>query len=60
VVKLFNAIQQSHTATALAEEEAKANRGSGKPTLAAPSFEKKGKVKGKVKGNIIGREKERT
>ncbi|KAF5355928.1 hypothetical protein D9756_004142 [Leucocoprinus leucothites] len=58
VVKLFNAIQQSHTAAAAAEEEAKAGRGSGKPTLAAPSFGKKGKSKGKDKDNIIGREKE--
>lgn len=60
VVKLFNAIQQSHTAAAAEEEEAKAGRGSGKPTLAAPSFEKRGKSKGKNKDNIIGREKERT
>jgi hypothetical protein len=60
VVKLFNVIQQSHTAAATAEEEVKANRGSGKPTLPAPSFEKKGKSKGKNKDNLIGREKERT
>lgn len=59
VVKLFNAVQQTHTAAAAAEEEAKAGRGSGKPTLAAPSFEKRGKLKGKNKDNIIGRDKER-
>jgi len=58
-VKLFNAVQQSHTATVAAEEEAKAGRGSGKPTLAAPSFEKRGKLKGKTKDNLIGRDKER-
>lgn len=58
-MKLFNAVQQTHTAAAAAEEEAKAGRGSGKPTLAAPSFEKRGKQKGKNKDNIIGRDKER-
>jgi hypothetical protein len=59
VVKLFNAIQQSHVTAATAVEDAKAGRGSGKPRLAAPTFEKKGKVKGKNKDNILGREKER-
>lgn len=60
VVKLFNAIQQSHTNAASAIEEAKGERGSGKPKLPAPTFEKKSKAKGKNKDNIIGREKERT
>ncbi|KAF9455117.1 hypothetical protein P691DRAFT_654990 [Macrolepiota fuliginosa MF-IS2] len=60
VVKLFNAIQQSHANAASAAEEVKAGRGSGKPTLPAPAFEKKGKGKGKDKDNIIGREKEQT
>lgn len=59
MVKLFNAIQQSHANTAAAAEEVKAGRGSGKPTLTAPTFETKGKAKGKNKDNIIGREKER-
>lgn len=60
MVKLFNAIQQSHTNAASAIEEAKGERGSGKPKLPAPTFEKKSKAKGKNKDNIIGREKERT
>jgi hypothetical protein len=60
VVKLFNAIQQSHATAAAAAEDAKAGRGTGKPTLAAPTFEKKGKAKGKNKDNVLGREKERT
>lgn len=59
VVQLFNAIQQSHATAAATAEDAKAGRGSGKPTLAAPTFEKKGKAKGKNKDNILGREKER-
>ncbi|XP_006454687.1 hypothetical protein AGABI2DRAFT_133366 [Agaricus bisporus var. bisporus H97] len=58
VVQLFNAIQQSHATAAATAEDAKAGRGSGKPTLAAPTFEKKGKAKGKNKDNILGREKE--
>jgi len=37
VVKLFNAIQQTQIAGAAVQEEAKATRGSGKPTLPAPA-----------------------
>lgn len=60
VVKLFNAIQQSQTAATVAVQEAKASRGSGKPSLPAPSLDKglKGKGKGKNKDNVIGRGKE--
>ncbi|KAI0257469.1 Rrp15p-domain-containing protein [Lactifluus subvellereus] len=59
VVKLFNAIQQSQTRAAAAEQELKDARGSGKPTLPAPSFEKKSKTrKGKNKDNPLGRGKE--
>ncbi|RDB28562.1 hypothetical protein Hypma_015610 [Hypsizygus marmoreus] len=60
VVKLFNAIQQSQTTAAVVAEEAKATRGTGRPTLPAPAAEKKtkGKVKAKDKDNLIGRGKE--
>lgn len=60
VVKLFNAIQQSQASAAVAVEETKASRGSGKPTLPAPSFEKniKGSKKAKNKDNPLGRGKE--
>ncbi|KAJ2927193.1 hypothetical protein H1R20_g9912, partial [Candolleomyces eurysporus] len=58
VVKLFNAIQQSQATVAAAAEEAKGERGSGKPRLSAPIVEAKGKKKGKKKDNIIGRGKE--
>jgi len=44
VVKLFNAIQQSQASAAVAEKELKSTRGSGKPTLPAPSFDKKSKT----------------
>jgi hypothetical protein len=47
VVKLFNAIQQSQASAAVAEKELKSTRGSGKPTLPAPSFDKKLKTKNK-------------
>lgn len=47
VVKLFNAIQQAQQAATAAQEEAKSNRGSGKPTLPAPSIPSKHKEKGK-------------
>jgi hypothetical protein len=47
VVKLFNAIQQSQASAAVAEKELKSTRGSGKPTLPAPSFDKKTKNKNK-------------
>jgi hypothetical protein len=59
VVKLFNAIQQSQASAAVAEKELKDSRGSGKPTLPAPSFDKKSKTrKGKNKDNPLGRGKE--
>ncbi len=45
MVKLFNAIQQSQTSAVVAEKELKSTRGSGKPTLPAPSFDKKSKTK---------------
>jgi len=56
VVQLFNLIQQSQTAAVEAEEESKADRGTGKPRLPAPKLEQKGK--NKKKDNIIGRGKE--
>lgn len=56
VVKLFNVIQQSQTSVSTAADKAKANRGTGKPTLAAPVVDSK-RGKGK-KDNIIGRGKE--
>ncbi|KZT30652.1 hypothetical protein NEOLEDRAFT_1054342 [Neolentinus lepideus HHB14362 ss-1] len=52
VVKLFNAMQQTQTASAVAVEEAKANRGTGKPTLLAPDYSKKSKSKNKKKSEI--------
>ncbi|KZV77518.1 hypothetical protein PENSPDRAFT_562020, partial [Peniophora sp. CONT] len=60
VVKLFNAIQQAQMGAKEKEEEVKALRGTGKPTLPAPSLEKKvkGKAKGKNKDNELGRAKD--
>jgi len=58
VVKLFNVIQQSQISVSAAADKAKANRGTGKPTLAAPVADSK-RGKGK-KDNIIGRGKEST
>ncbi|KAG7099152.1 hypothetical protein E1B28_001023 [Marasmius oreades] len=60
VVKLFNYIQESQNQTSAAVEELKAARGSGKPTLAAPSITEKwnGKKKKKDQDNILGRGKE--
>lgn len=52
VVKLFNAIQQTQAASATAAEELKSHRGTGKPTLPAPSFHDK-KKKGKPKDAIV-------
>jgi hypothetical protein len=49
VVQLFNAIQQAHAAAEAALEEAKASKGTGKPTLPAPIIEKRSKSKGKFK-----------
>ena len=62
VVKLFNAIQQSQAAAVKAAEIDKASRGSGKPSLPAPSFDKetKRKDKSKNKDNILGRGKDST
>ena len=58
VVKLFNAIQQSQASAAAAEKETKNARGSGKPTLPAPSLDKKSKTrKGKNRDNPLGRGK---
>ena len=51
-------IQQSQASAAAAVEEAKKNRGTGRPTLPAPSMHGKGRNKGKNKDNIIGRAKE--
>ena len=60
VVKLFNAIQLSQASAAVAEKETKNARGSGKPTLPAPSLDKKSKAgKGKNKDNPLGRGKAR-
>jgi hypothetical protein len=56
VVKLFNVIQQSQTSVSAAADKVKSNRGTGKPTLAAPVVDSK-RGKGK-KDNIIGRGKE--
>jgi hypothetical protein len=59
VVKLFNAIAESQSAIATATGETKKSRGSGKPSLPAPSFEKGNpKRKGKQKDNLLGRGKE--
>ncbi|KAL1951563.1 hypothetical protein VTO73DRAFT_712 [Trametes versicolor] len=56
VVKLFNAIQQTQAASATAAEELKSHRGTGKPTLPAPSFHDK-KKKGKPKDAIVAETK---
>jgi hypothetical protein len=47
-------IQQSQLASAAAEQETKATRGTGKPSLPAPTMvdKWKGKKKNKLKGNI--------
>ena len=57
VVKLFNAIQQSQTASAAAAQELKSRRGTGKPTLPAPPIHDK-EGKGKHRDNIVGRGRE--
>lgn len=44
-MKLFNAIQQTQSAAAVVQEEAKASRGTGKPSLPAPAVAPKGKGK---------------
>ncbi|KIP12518.1 hypothetical protein PHLGIDRAFT_97907 [Phlebiopsis gigantea 11061_1 CR5-6] len=55
VIKLFNVIQQAQAATVAAEENLKTQRGSGKPTLPAPSLNSgKGKKKNKQKDNLLG------
>ena len=56
VVKLFNVIQQSQATAAAAEEGLKAQRGTGKPTLPAPSLAKD-KKKGNLKPNALGQGK---
>ncbi|KAL0951307.1 hypothetical protein HGRIS_008014 [Hohenbuehelia grisea] len=60
VVKLFNLIQQSQASAVSAADQAKAERGSGKPSLPAPAPDRptKRKLKGKERDNIIGRGKE--
>ncbi|KAI0931857.1 hypothetical protein AcV5_004758 [Taiwanofungus camphoratus] len=60
VVKLFNVIQQSQAASSAVAEELKAHRGSGKPTLPAPTIGHKSKNnrKGKQKDSLIGQGKE--
>ncbi|TFK41251.1 Rrp15p-domain-containing protein [Crucibulum laeve] len=58
VVKLFNMIQQSQSSASATAEEMNATKGSGKPSLPAPSINSKGKAKGKKRDNIIGRGKE--
>ncbi|KAL4069681.1 Rrp15p-domain-containing protein [Scleroderma yunnanense] len=56
VVKLFNTIQQSQVTAATVEAEAKAARGSGKPSLPTPSLGRHN-TKGKQKDNLLGRGK---
>ena len=51
VVKLFNAIQNSQTAASISAEEAKAARGTGKPTLPAPAVDNMTRKKDKNKTN---------
>ncbi|KAJ8083940.1 hypothetical protein AAF712_000840 [Marasmius tenuissimus] len=61
VVKLFNYVQESQLQANVASEERKAERGSGKPTLAAPSTVDKTsgkKKKKKDQDNILGRGKD--
>jgi hypothetical protein len=59
VVKLFNVIQQAQASAAEATEQSKTHRGSGKPSLPAPSLDPKTeRKKGKQKDNIIGRAKD--
>ncbi|KAJ7244714.1 Rrp15p-domain-containing protein [Mycena haematopus] len=58
VVKLFNVIQQSQASASAATEDAKAARGSGKPTLPAPVIVDAKTKKGKKKDNVLGRAKE--
>ncbi|KAL1709010.1 Rrp15p-domain-containing protein [Schizophyllum commune] len=60
VVKLFNAIQQAQAQSEAVTEQKKAQRGTGKQTLAAPAepIPAKGKTKAKNKDNIIGRGKD--
>lgn len=59
MVKLFNAIAESQAAITTAAEETKKSRGSGKPSLPAPGFERgSSKKKGKQKDNLLGRGRE--
>ena len=59
-MKLFNAIQQAQAQSEAVTEQKKAQRGTGKQTLAAPAvpMPAKGKTKAKNKDNIIGRGKD--
>ncbi|KAJ3721490.1 Rrp15p-domain-containing protein [Lentinula raphanica] len=59
VVKLFNVIQQAQNQTAAEAEGKKAARGSGKPSLPAPTIVDKSKSKkSRDKDNVIGRGKD--
>ncbi|SJL05477.1 uncharacterized protein ARMOST_08845 [Armillaria ostoyae] len=58
VVKLFNVIQQAQADATNVQQEKKAARGSGKPSLPAPAADKSKSSKGKNRDNIIGRGKE--
>jgi hypothetical protein len=59
VVRLFNVIQQSQSAASAAAQDVKNLRGTGKPTLPAPTFDQvDNKKKGKHKDNSLGRGKE--
>lgn len=54
-MKLFNAIQQAQLAAQASQEEAKAMRGSGKPTLPAPVLDSK-----KHKKNVNSKQMEKS
>jgi hypothetical protein len=58
VITLFNAIQQSQASVEEANAAARAVRGTGKPTLAAPDPNRNDKSKKKAKPNAIGRGKD--
>lgn len=58
VVKLFNVIQQAQADANNVQQEKKAARGSGKPSLPAPAVDQSKSSKGKKRDNIIGRGKE--
>ncbi|KAK0232976.1 Rrp15p-domain-containing protein [Armillaria fumosa] len=58
VVKLFNVIQQAQADANNVQQEKKAARGRGKPSLPAPATDKSKSSKGKNRDNLIGRGKE--